>query len=154
MYYLNGHYTGYVKGNILARGSRTGNRNNGIFYDIEIRCDKIPFNPNINKFTIKFLNSRILSSKNFSYSLISSIPNTSRWKNKDGIECIFFDGYIFKFRNKKLFYFSTRKCLKGKVYTPVIGDKDGAKFYKFPISQKDLESILGPPDKYDNQLNF
>ena len=152
IYHLDEHYTAYIKGNILVRGRRAGNSKNGIFYDFIIYCNKETYKPDVNKFTIKLSNSHILSSENFIYAYISSIPNAKHWKKKGGINGFFFDGYMFEFKNKRLFYFQTREHVDGKQYTPMIGNKDGTKFYKFPISQKDLESILGAPDKYENNL--
>lgn len=162
LYYVAGHYTGYIKGNIKVVGTRIGNRDDAVFYSIRIRCNKIPFNPNVDNFTIKFSNGRILSSKDFFYSLISSIPNSKQWvserKNKEGwggeIKGFFVDGYMFEFRNKKLLYFSTREYVEGKKFITMIGTKDGKQFYKFPVTQKQLESILGKPDRYDNPQNY
>ncbi len=156
LYHIGGHYTGYIKGDILAIGNRTGNRDDGVFYDIEIRCDEKPYNPNINKFSIKLSNGHILYSDQFDYSTISSISNVEKSKSKESLNETFFfkDGYLFCFNDNNLVFFGTCRFRKGKEYTPMIGNADGTIFYKFPITQQQIEEILGKPDKYINKLTL
>ena len=148
------HYTGYIKGNIKVIGSRNAYANDAVFYDIEIKYNKK--NKPQKKpyyFSIKLLNGTIVFSKKFTYKYISSIPNIKKHISKENNKITYFkiDGFFFSFYKNKLTFFGTDRFQEGKEYNPVIGNEDGTKFYKFPLTQNQLEDLFGKPDKYENK---
>ena len=54
----------------------------------------------------------------------------------------------------EIIYFMTINQFMNKEYNPMIGDINGRQFYSFPITQEQLESIFGTPDKYVNDYRL
>ena len=148
------HYTGYIKDNIKIIGARNAYSSKAVFYDMEIKYnDKNQINTNLPSFSIKLLNGIVIFSKQFKYKYISSLPNIKKYISKDDakITDYMIDGFLFSFYGKNLIFFRTDRFQGGKEYTPMIGNKDGTIFYKFPLTQNQIEKIFGKPDKYENK---
>ena len=149
------HGVEYRKGNIIAGGGLCKVDGEYSFGGISINTkpyyqeETIPINPLKNQFAIKLADNSTLLSKDFNYFTISVLPEVETGKDDFYNYTYFFiPGYLFRFRNKKLISFCTKTSAAGKRYTPMIGKTDCKKFYTFPISRKNLESIFEKPNEY------
>jgi hypothetical protein len=151
------YLTIYQNNNIEAVGSRKGDSSQAIFYSIDIGNDSTSFNPSINKFAIKLSNGEIITSNKINYKTISELPNIEKTNDKNNnhvILCV--DNYRFEFNDKyELVNFYARlNHYSSKKDGAIIGDINLKYFYQFPMSQKELETLFGKPDKYINRPDY
>jgi len=155
---LTTHYTGYRKGNLKVVGTRNAYENTAVFLTLRVynKRDNI-LKPivmkNVTPFLIKLPNKKVILSTDFNYSTILHISDIiNKYVNENSISIIL-PGYKFIFnKEKQLIYFTTIKNYKNHIdFQPEIGNPNDNKFYKFPMTQDQLESILGKPDQYENK---
>lgn len=147
----------YLRENIEAKATLSM-LNHAKYYYLSIGTPFEPFNKSKVKFSIKLTNGMILSSNELSFQNISSLPliekfttfdgGMKEWSGKADV-CFYVDDFSFIFKKKKLVGFRTGGWGKSKTKTilPMIGNITKTKFFEFPITQKQLESLFGKTNK-------
>ncbi len=160
---LTGHYTAYIKDNIKAVGTRGALiSGKAIYSTISIGTPSEPFDVSKNKFSIKLSDSDIISTEEMTFRKISELPGIKKsvaikgrlkeWEGKADV-VYFIYGYFFVFNGEELVLFEADE-FRQKELIPVIGNFNKTEFYKFPITEKQLEKLFGKPNIYENRYSL
>jgi hypothetical protein len=139
--------------NLVARGSiKSGERIT--YYNISIGTDESPYDGQP-PFAIRLSNGIVLSSEDFSKPTIREIfltqikPNDRGvWHDQEaGTSEYWFHGVSFTYREDRLITVRIMGMRSSeKTYTPEIAESKAGLFIPFPISEKCLNRLFGPPD--------
>jgi hypothetical protein len=151
------NHRSYMKGNIEAKATLSIIKHAKYYY-LSIGTPSKPFDSSTVKFSIKLMDGMIFSSNELSFKNISSLPAIEKFTSFNGAMkewlgeadvCFYIDDFSFIFKKKKLVGFRFEGWGKSKTKTilPMIGNITKTKFFKFPITQKQLESLFGKANK-------
>jgi hypothetical protein len=140
----------WYNANIEADGD-IGRKGKVVYSGIRIGTDEFPYDGR-QPFVIRLPSGTVLSSDDFSEPTIRPIAlamlktgdSVIRHDPKYGRSKYFLEGVKFEYENKRLIsiYISWKKQS-----IPEIAKTSSDKFYAFPVPEKHIEEIFGPPDK-------
>jgi len=142
------------KDNIKATGA-IRNNGNAFYYSVCIGTDIFPYDGR-QTFAIRLPSGTILSSDDFSEQAIRPIAlklsetgdGTVRYNPERGSQIYFLEGVGFEYKDDQLITMKISFHLSHtKKYIPEISTTASGTFFPFPVSEKHLKEIFGPPDK-------
>ena len=147
--------------NLKATGA-IGSRGDAVYYSVCIGTDEFPYDGR-QAFAIRLPSGVLLSSDDFAESTIRPIAlallktgdSIIRHDPKRGRHRYFLEGVGFEYEGDQLVTLDiSRVWFKEKGCIPAIAKTASGTFHPFPVPEKHLNEIFGPPDKTEDSFRW